>query len=603
MNRFLLIIATILFATPTAWGQSVHPDTWWNPRPDSADQVLPLPGGLSIALRRVDVPGDAFWGDPARVVTFGTSDGDIFDTPPQSMQINGSFRDQQGQWFYLIGKYEVTVAQAAAILGNGDLGQGLEQLFELTIDEVILRRGRSCTPQSRSAAANAANCSSYLVDLRDFNETLEQDGADAAYALEFWAEPVAYLTPAEIARILQLYNQWLFGETGTEYTRLLDAAETGTAFARLPTELEWEYAAWGGEALADERQTEARFPFDPGQANRYGWFRDGRASSRSRIGLLEPLNGFYDILGNVAEVVDGRFQPERWQGMPGGAIVRGGSYRTYSEPGASAPPEYGFTRLARISMREEYSVYAGNGADELHIIRDPAIGFRIAFGSNVVGSDADRIRELRQTYREYLEGNDESGRANMPVSQTSGNALGAAAANLNNARSAVTRMRQRFPAAAPDLRAIEQEIQLADQALSDGIRYVAEGTGRLALSQLVDIRETINQLRGLERSINQMEEHIRRFDDSAIVASLQLQREEFTAENRLLEESLGAYFDRLTEFGSHGVAGREAFKDLRGWGPAQENRWALDLFISQAERANSLSYAAVRNEVLDAASR
>ena len=39
-------------------------DLTYDPKPAADDMVLPMPGGLEMHFRRVDVPGGDFWYDP-----------------------------------------------------------------------------------------------------------------------------------------------------------------------------------------------------------------------------------------------------------------------------------------------------------------------------------------------------------------------------------------------------------------------------------------------------------------------------------------------------------------------------------------------------------
>lgn len=78
------------------------------------------------------------------------------------------------------------------------------------------------------------------------------------------------------------YCRWLYKRTGVFY--------------RIPTEIEWEYAARAGST------TPYFFGTDKKDLEKYAWYKDNGNYELHQVGLKEPSpNGLYDIYGNVAE--------------------------------------------------------------------------------------------------------------------------------------------------------------------------------------------------------------------------------------------------------------------------------------------------------------
>lgn len=271
--RLAIAVALTAAATPAGAADPIWPEASWNPAPAGGDVTLPMPCGGAMTFRRVDTAVQANWlADES--VQLGNSDisgqehseSILSDSVVGSLSLDGT----PDARFYLIGKYEVTRDQYAAVMD--------------------------------------ADC--------------PQPGDDGTLPAEDmpWFDALSFT-----AR----YTQWLHGNAAAE----LAAAAGEQAFVRLPTEEEWEYAARGGDAVPEAVQRQRLFPMD-GPLEDYVWFAGYKSCDGAvqPIGALAPNPlGIHDILGNVQEMTADLYRLRtraRQHGEVGGATARGGSCLT-----------------------------------------------------------------------------------------------------------------------------------------------------------------------------------------------------------------------------------------------------------------------------------
>jgi formylglycine-generating enzyme required for sulfatase activity len=130
--------------------------------------------------------------------------------------------------------------------------------------------------------------------------------------------------PSQFKGDLTLPVESVSWEDVHEFIGRLNTRERGTAYYRLPTEAEWEYAARAGSTTAYS------FGDSAGQKGRYAWCGYNAGGKTHPVGQLQPNAwGLYDMHGNVWEWV------EDWYGdYPGGTVTdpggaSSGSYRVY----------------------------------------------------------------------------------------------------------------------------------------------------------------------------------------------------------------------------------------------------------------------------------
>jgi len=303
------------------------PEAWdskvYNPKPLEGDTVLPMPCGGSMVFRPVQVPGGDAYSDYQ--ITVGGQDQERgFAEGSHPAYVAGSFTDSKAKArYYLIGKYEITEAQYDAVMND------------------------TC-PDSKPSQA----------------KRLSKGGVS-------WFDAIAFSDK---------YSQWLRQNA----LKSLPSEDGEAGYVRLPTEVEWEFAARGGIKVSPAEFNERLFPMTGG-LNKYAWFA-GTQSANGKpnlTGQLEPNPlGLFDVLGNMDEII---FEPfrlnrlDRLHGQSGSFVVRGGNYMTSAEDMRSAD-------------RQEVPFYEGATPR-----RSKTTGFRVVVAAPVLTSQK-RLQTLKDEW-------------------------------------------------------------------------------------------------------------------------------------------------------------------------------------------------------------
>jgi hypothetical protein len=330
-----------------------------NPTPSERDFELPMPCGGKMILRHVCVPAEDYLADEQLnlgCVNCGRPDQGFMDGKhietlagvfkaadlPESWQVKlrdfarqgdgrcpGPEQKEPGAFYYFIGKYEVATFQWKAIMNN------------------------------------------------------ECPGWDVRFTSDD-PRPVTNISWFEAVEFTRRYTEWLLKNRPD----VLPSFGTGrTAYIRLPTETEWEYAARGGHLVTEsEINQEDFFPLNNRTYSDYAVYTGADAAKPTEklawIGTRcsNPL-GLFDTAGNAAEMLLDPFRFSidfRLHGAAGGFVVKGGSYRK---------------RISEImpGRREEMPFFLKDGP-----FRSTDLGFRIVLSGIV--NPHERNEALRREW-------------------------------------------------------------------------------------------------------------------------------------------------------------------------------------------------------------
>src|SRR5262249_7639788 len=141
------------------------------------------------------------------------------------------------------------------------------------------------------------------------------------------ARPLHGLNPYDYQEFIARFNAWCLSDA--ECLDVMRRELGAVGFLRLPSEIEWEYVARGGQK---GMQRPGLLPFPQSETAKFANVDNAKSTLPDEIGKKNPLPDLpiYDLFGNVAELMSNPFTMDSGFGSVGASVIRGGDYTTPS---------------------------------------------------------------------------------------------------------------------------------------------------------------------------------------------------------------------------------------------------------------------------------
>ena len=195
--------------------------------------------------------------------------------------------------------------------------------------------------------------------------------------------PVVSVSWFDAVAFAREYSEWLLANARE---RLPREGET-PGYVRLPTEVEWEYAARGGMKVDEAQFIASLFPMPEGEVAEYAWFQGSQsaAGELQLTGLLKPNPlGLHDMVGNAGEMIFEAFRLNRrgrLHGQAGSFVSKGGDIATSRDQ-------------LRTATRHEHAYFDARGGKATTLRR---LGFRLILSVPVIVS-GERLTQIRDEW-------------------------------------------------------------------------------------------------------------------------------------------------------------------------------------------------------------